>query len=114
MTPEQKAEVDRIEALANAATEGPWNLAWISGALRHINRNVDFDAFMDEEDYKRLDEDGHKYPQRRQEDYVFVTESRTAIPYLIALVREQAAELGRLDKTLRFAKNERDAQCPPT
>lgn len=95
MTQEQKAKVEHYEALANAATEGPWSLEWVAGALRHINRNVDFECFMGEDDYKRLDEGGHNYPQQRQEDYLFVTESRTAIPYLIALVREQEAELER-------------------
>jgi len=27
-------------------TPGPWNRDWISGALRHICKNVDYDCFM--------------------------------------------------------------------
>jgi hypothetical protein len=30
-------------------TPGPWNREWISSALRHINKNVDYDAFYGKE-----------------------------------------------------------------
>lgn len=32
-----------------ATTPGPWSRAWIYGAIRHINRNVDESAFYDPE-----------------------------------------------------------------
>jgi hypothetical protein len=37
-------------------TPGPWSPAYIYGAMRHIERNVDRDAFLAEEDQKAIND----------------------------------------------------------
>jgi len=56
----------------NAHTPGPWSRAWVAGALRHINRNVDDEAFYSPPPGEVLFET-HRHPMRHEPDYDLVT-----------------------------------------
>ena len=69
LTPER---IDELEALANAATEGPW----------------------DSDPYEVIDTWGKTVADcTRPNDTAFITESREAVPALIAEVRRLRGEL---------------------
>lgn len=40
-----KELLDTLKGFSETATKGPWSHGWLYGALRHVNRNVDWDAF---------------------------------------------------------------------
>ena len=46
-------------------TPAPWSAAYIYAALRHIERNVDRDAYLGEEDAKEIDEGRLNVPSAR-------------------------------------------------
>jgi hypothetical protein len=93
MTPEQLAE---IEARANAATEGPWE----------VDRNYPFTSDLvgifasDIKQYvvKVADQDWEDNPTSA-DDATFIANARTDVPALLALVREQQAKLDAVRDT---------------
>lgn len=66
----------------SAHTPGPWSRAWVGGALRHINRNVDEDAFYAPPAGE--DPDTINHPMRKEADYDLVT----AAPDLLAALED--------------------------
>lgn len=76
-----------IEALEQAATPGPWANY---GDLTH--EVYPTDAHEDDEP----ENIAHEVP--RLEDAAFIAASRTAVPFLLGLVREQAARLAKVTK----------------
>jgi hypothetical protein len=50
-------------------TPGPWSRSWIAGAIRHINRNVDSDAFWSPTEEEAKDLDAVNHPTRNDADY---------------------------------------------
>lgn len=82
------AELDAIEARANAASDGPWEVKtmeeWESG----------FDFF-------RGESDAFVFPiDAEPEDCQFISASRTDVPRLVAHVRRLTAERDELQRKL--------------
>jgi hypothetical protein len=77
-------DLDKLKELCEKATPEPWSRSWIAGAIRHINRNVDFDAFWFPTDEEKKNLDRVNYPSRHEPDYDFIVTSRTALPALIS------------------------------
>lgn len=59
-------------------TPAPWNLPWIYGGIRHLNRNVDFDAFVNPDDLP----DSDNIPQKEDARLI------AAAPILLAALEE--------------------------
>ena len=93
-------ELKALEALAEKATTGPWSERWLYGALRHINRNVDRDCFIDDADLP----DGARWPGK--EDAAFISACRTAVPALIAEVRRLQAREARATEIMQIIRTE--------
>lgn len=83
-------DLARIEALAKAATAGEWSKDWLYGALRHINRNVDMDAFFDGDPYTTA------HPEKTDAEYIAAMHPQQAL----ALIEE----VRRLRKALESIK----------
>jgi hypothetical protein len=88
-------DLDKLKELCEKATPGPWSRSWIAGAIRHINRNVDFDAFWFPTDEEKKNLDRVNYPSRHEPDYDFIVISRTALPQLIQALEKAVAGLKR-------------------
>lgn len=67
-------------------TPGPWSAAYFYSALRHIERNVDRDAYLSDEDAKEIDEGRLNAPDVRYNpaDVALIA----AAPDLLALLEE--------------------------
>lgn len=82
-------DLDRLDALAAAATPGPWHPTWLALGIRHLDRNW--------EPYHENLPDEFELPCRHHDDSgmtdaAFICEARTALPALIAEVRRLRAE----------------------
>ncbi len=95
MTPPN--DLDAIEALANAATEGPWSTRALGRLLRFGRKN---DGPWDEADEDEP-EDGATLPH--DDDAAFIAASRTFVPAAIAELRELRAENARIAKHIELA-----------
>jgi hypothetical protein len=73
MTSDLLAEIDKRLTVCREAAPGPWSVSWLYGALRHINRNVDFDAFWSTDP----DEDRDKAIWPEKTDAAFIAASST-------------------------------------
>jgi len=101
--PVTKAELDALELLEKPATPGPWN-AWIRmihpSEINHADGTVVARCFS---------------PDRDEQDCEFLTESRNALPRLIAdhrrLVESNAALLEIIRQASRRCNSGQDHEC---
>ena len=89
MTP--PSSIQRIKELLAKATDKPWSKDWLYGALRHINRNVDFDAFVSE---------GWEGKNPQKEDAELICLLRNTIESLLAERERHVEALERISKEL--------------
>ncbi len=85
--PMSPAELDALEVLANAATPGPWSTHGLRALLRFGRKQ---DGPWDEANEDDPREDGAWLPH--DEAAAFIAAARTAVPALIARVRELEQE----------------------
>lgn len=116
MTPDR---LNEIEALANAATAGPWRSTWgeTEGDVGYRDDTAtvrsESPAFASATDRivtGALWVDGilgmlpeGRYPACREPDAAFIASARTAVPELIAEVRAKDAEIEQLQASLGAA-----------
>jgi len=85
-------DLDRIEALANAATPGPWG--YKAGVLKHyafsLDAGEDFGVSLQELHWQ----DGREVPAAANAQ--FIAAARTDVPALVAELRAARAEVERL------------------
>jgi len=74
MTEEQIAELERLE---REATQAPWPLDYVQGAVRHISRNVDRDSFY------IMSEGDPDFWWGRHTDGPLIVAMRNALPRLL-------------------------------
>lgn len=75
-------------------TPGPWSKAYISGALRHVQRNVDIDAFLDGESIDEINNGLYETPSGRSvADAALIA----AAPEMLAALEECSSILRLLD-----------------
>lgn len=89
MTHDLTQLIERLEALAAKATEGPWT------ECRTVSHGESSYEVSDGEDYIVASMEEGDDPAA---DAAFIAASRTAIPTLTAALREQAAEIERLER----------------
>jgi hypothetical protein len=78
-------------------TPGPWSRSWIAGGIRHLNKNVDFEAFWTPDDGE--DQNAANYPLRNSADYSLIASAPDLLAACKAFVQERD-------------HNERRARCP--
>ena len=77
-------DLKRLEELDANAAPAPWSVDYMYGAIRHVQRNVDLEAFCDPSDIKDTEHTPGRY------DGTFLGELRNMLPGLLA--RLKAAE----------------------
>jgi len=87
--------LERLIELEKKATPGPWEKKWLYGALRHINKNVDWDAF-----YSGPDE--IETPDK--DDAEFISEMRNQLPELLSTFTSTQEENKRLRALLKSCR----------
>mgnify|MGYP001570442280 CR=1 FL=1 len=98
MTPDLSAKLAEWERLEKAATPGPWEL-WTGNSWRRIGSGKTGGTVFEPTTHHR---DGTPDLVSCPADFAFVTAARAALPELIAIVRQQDAEIERL----------KNAKCP--
>lgn len=77
------AEIEELERLEKEAEKGPWNEDWCRGAVRHIDRNVDYDSFY----FTPEGKEGEEVISWGRYDGTFIAKLRNSAPEIIALAK---------------------------
>lgn len=95
---EIKQFINRVREYTGTATAEPWNIKWLSGAIRHVTRNVERDCFVDDSDVP----ENENYPTRSNyySDAYFIASSRTDLPKALEIIEQQAKEIEDLELKL--------------
>lgn len=87
----RRYEAEQEEAMSETKhTPGPWSRSWVYGAIRHINKNVDSDAFWQPDDGE--DPDTANCPNVRS--FPADADLIAAAPDLLDALRQAVSVLG--------------------
>lgn len=87
------AKIDELDAMRAKVADPEWDAKCLSSAIRHINKNVDHDAYCldpSSPDHKGMPGRG---------DGAYIAALHNAYPQLAALIRQQQAVIDRLPKS---------------
>lgn len=91
--PTTAEEREKWAAMDKQAAMPPWDADWCYGACRHIEKNVDTDAFYDGE--------GSGW---NRHDGPFIAEMRNAFPRLLADVDRAAVRVAEVERVVEAAR----------
>lgn len=86
-------------------TPGPWPIAYVSGAIRHLVRNCDADCFLSGEEWSSMNVAGF-YGWDKYKDSPLIA----AAPTLLARCKALEEENARLHERLQRLEREKDAR----